>query len=161
MTGVTLSLSGAADVAQIAFAVFALLALGGAVWQTSSVRQSAREALTYNYFVRFANVEARRSLAMLLWINEGSDDESRRRFTDLSRAERLEALIIPNLCEELGGVYRHGMIEKKVARRAFGHTAHVLWNECVWLVEMAREEDPGYSRDWQNMLVDMGYMPAE
>lgn len=98
-----MSLSGAADIAQIALAAFALLALGGAVWQTSSVRKSAREALTYNYFVRFSDIEARRSLAMLLRINEGSDDERRRRFIEMSRAERLEALIVLNLCEELGG----------------------------------------------------------
>jgi hypothetical protein len=75
MTGVDLSLAGVADIAQIVLAGLALLALAGAVWQTSSVRRSAREALTYNYFVRFAAVETGRSLTMLLQIH-GSDDEN-------------------------------------------------------------------------------------
>jgi hypothetical protein len=47
---VALSLGGAADAAQIALTGIALLAFGGAVWQTILVRRSAREALTYNYY---------------------------------------------------------------------------------------------------------------
>jgi hypothetical protein len=160
MTGVDLSLDGVADIAQITLAGLALLALAGAVWQTSSVRKSAREALTYNYFVRFAAVETGRSLAMLLQIS-GSDDERRGRFREMPFAERLEVLVAPNLCEELGGVYRHGMVERGVVKTAFGHTAKVLWDEFGWLIDSARREDSDYYRDWQDMLIDMGYLPAE
>jgi hypothetical protein len=161
MTGVDLSLDGAADIAQIALAGLALLALAGAVWQTSSVRKSAREAITYNYFVRFRALETGHALATLLEINSGSDEERRKRFRDMSVAERLEVLVVPNLCEELGGVYKHGMVERGAVKTAFGHTVKVLWDECRWLIESVRREDSGYYRDWQNMLIDMGYLPAE
>jgi hypothetical protein len=77
-----------------------------------------------------------------------------------SGAEQLEVLLVLNLCEELGGVYMHGMVEKDVVRRSFGHTAKLLWEQCGWLVEPAREEDPGYYRDWQDMLMDMGHLQA-
>jgi hypothetical protein len=82
-------------------------------------------------------------------------------FRDMSIVERLEVLVVPNLCEELGGVYKHGMVEKGVTKTAFGHTAKVLWDEFGWLIESARREDPDYYRDWQNMLIDMGYLSAE
>ncbi len=128
------------------------------MWQTFLVRKSARQALTYNYFVRFAAVETRHSLVMLLTLNEGSDEERRERFRDLTLEERAEVLVIPNMCEELGGVYKHDMVEKGVAKTTFGHTAWMLWKEFEWLIEAARREDPGYYRDWQDMLIDMGYL---
>ncbi len=161
MTGVNLSLQGAADIAQIAFAVFALLALAGAAWQTSSVRKSAREALTYNYFPRFAAAEILKSLVKLREIASGSDEECWATFEGLSFAERFEVLLAPNLCEELGGVYKHGMVERDVVKTAFGHTASAIWGEFEWFIKRVRQDDPGYYRDWRDMLIDMGYLPAE
>jgi acyl-CoA thioesterase len=53
------------------------------------------------------------------------------------------------------------MVEKGVVKTAFGHTAKVLWDESGWLIASVRQEDSGYYRDWQSMLIDMGYLPAE
>ncbi len=39
-------------------------------------------------------------------------------FGELRGAEQLEVLLVLNLCEELGGVYMHGMVEKDVVRRS-------------------------------------------
>lgn len=154
--GIVLVVGTVADTAQLALAVIALCALLGAIWQTSIARRSAREALTYNYFPRFAQAEIRRSLAILLTLPEDSDEQRRARFNALTAEEQLEMLLAPNLCEELGGVYKHGMIAREVAKTSFGHTALLLWERAQWLVTPAREQDPGYFRDWQDMLIDMG-----
>ena len=155
-SGIVLVVGTVADAAQVSLAILALCALVGAIWQTSVTRRSAREALTYNYFPRFAEAEIRRSLAILLTLPEESDEKLRARFNALAPEEQLEMLLAPNLCEELGGVYKHGMIAKEVAKTSFGHTALLLWERAQWLVAPAREQDPGYFRDWQGMLIDMG-----
>lgn len=147
-----------ADAAQVALATIALCALAGAIWQTSVTRRLAREALTHNYFPRFAEAEIRRSLALLLELPVEDDEQRRARFNALSPEEQLEMMLAPNLCEELGGVYKHGMVAKDVTKTSFGHTALLLWERSQWLIEPVREQDAGYFRDWQDMLIDMGYI---
>jgi hypothetical protein len=156
--GVVLVIGTVEAAAQVALAIIALCALAGAIWQTSVTRRSAREALTYNYFPRFAEPEIRRSLAQLLALPAEDDERRRARFNALAPEEQLEMLLAPNLCEELGGVYKHGMVAKDVAKTSFGHTALLLWERTQWLIEPVREQDAGYFRDWRDMLIDMGYI---
>lgn len=161
MICVVLTLSHAADAAQIGLVIVALLALGGAIWQSLLARRSAREALTYNYFPRFAAAEIGRSLEKLQQIVDDDDEERWAHFIGLSFAERFEVLTAPNLCEELGGVYKHGMVESDVVKAAFGQTATTLWREFDWFVKhMRRRGNIDIYKDWEGMLIDMGFLPA-
>lgn len=159
MIPVALTLSHAVDAAQIGLVIVALLALGGAIWQSLLARRSAREALTYNYFPRFAAAEIGRSLDKLQQIMGDDDGERWACFVGLSFTERFEVLVAPNLCEELGGVYKHGMVEGDVVKTAFGHTAAILWREFDWFVNhMRRGGDIDVYKDWEAMLIDMGFL---
>jgi hypothetical protein len=134
----TLNLANWASIAQIALALTALLALVVAAIQIVTARSVGRQTLTYNYTHRFSSPELLRyheKTGELFAPSEDRAEERYRKFLALGRADQLAALVIPNLLEELAGMYNHGLLDKRIAKDFFGETARDIWVGGSWLVE--------------------------
>jgi hypothetical protein len=159
-----LKLADWASIAEMALAVIALLALVVAVVQILTARSAARQALTYNYTNRFSSPELLRyhqKTGELFAPSDDDADERYRQFLELSRADQLAALVIPNLLEELAGMYNHGLLDKKIAKDFFGEIARDLWEHGFWLIERWRQTDPSYYEQWGLMLAKMKLLPQQ
>lgn len=163
MTIADLKLADWAAIAEMGLALIALLALIVAVVQILTARSAARQTLTYNYTHRFASPELldyhRRTGELLAPSDEGAE-ERHSRFLELDRADQLAALVIPNLLEELGGMYNHGLLDKKIAKDFFGEIARDIWVRGSWLIERQRRDDPSYYEQWKLMLEKMALLPS-
>jgi hypothetical protein len=156
------NLANWADVAQIVLAVIAALALAGAVVQTLLSRAATRQTLTYNYTERFANPAMWvyiRSTQELFALGDKTADEKWREFNSWPRERRLEALALPNLLEEMAGMYNRRILHKQTTKDFFGYTALRLWTNGEWLIKRIREQsNPNYYIQWEQMLKRMGLL---
>lgn len=153
-----LKLADWAAIAEMGLALIALLALVVAAAQILTARSGNRQILTYNYTQRFSSPELLQYHAKtgeLLAPSTDSADERYRRFLKLNRADQLAALVIPNLLEELGGMYNHGLLDKKIAKDFFGEVARDIWVRGSWWIERQRQDDPTYFEQWRLMLEKM------
>lgn len=166
MPDLDLQLADWAAIAQIVLGVTALAALVVAIVQIAQARSNSRQILTYNYTQRFSSPELlpfHQITGELLAKTEASEEERYREFTARSREDQLAALLIPNLIEELAGMYNHGLVDKKIAKEFFGEIAREVWINGAWLIERWRATDPAYYKQWQEMLEAMGLLenPAQ
>jgi hypothetical protein len=162
MTIADLKLDDWASIAQVALALAALFALIVAVAQILTARSATRQTLTYNYTQRFSSPELLRyheKTAELFAPSNDGADERYNRFLGLGRADQLAALVVPNLLEELAGMYNHKLLDKKIAKDFFGDTAKDIWVGGSWLIDRWRQTDPKYFEQWELMLEDMGMLP--
>jgi hypothetical protein len=153
------NLANWADIAQIVLAAIAALALAGAAAQILLARAATRQTLTYNYTERFANPEMRsyiRSTQELFALGDKTADEKWREFKSWPGERRLEALVLPNLLEEMAGMYNRRILHRQATKDFFGYTALRLWTSGEWLVKRMREEsNPNYYIQWEQMLKSM------
>lgn len=162
MSTANLKLADWASIAEVSLAVIALLALIVAVAQILTARSAARQALTYNYTHRFSSPELlqyHQKTGELFAPSEDGADARYQQFLELGRAEQLAALVIPNLLEELGGMYNQGLLDKRIAKDYFGEIARDLWEHGFWLIERWRRTDPSYYEQWGLMLEKMKLSP--
>jgi hypothetical protein len=158
-----LKLSGWASIAEVLLSATAFLALVGAIFQILSERWTARAELTYNYTERFANstlLPYHQKTANLFRLDDGSGDERYADFQNWKYEDQLAALLVPNLFEELAGMYGYGLVDKKITKEFFGDTALGIWQSGYWFVERSRRTNPRYYEQWELMLEDMGLLPG-
>jgi hypothetical protein len=156
---IDLDLADWAALAQIALALAALAALAVAIAQILSARSAGRQTLTYNYTQRFSSPELltyHELTGELFAPNEADANARYEEFTKKGRGDQLAALVVPNLIEELAGMYNHGQLDKRIAEEFFGELARDIWTNGSWLIERWRKTDPAYFQQWETMLKDMG-----
>ncbi len=163
MSNAYLHLVDLASIAQIALACIAALALIGAVAQALVTRSATRQTLTYNYTDRFADpalIPFRQKTSDLFALSKATEDEKWEIYRRWSVEDKVEALLLPNLIEELAGMYNNGLLNKKIVEDFFGFTANELWNDGWWFIRRSRDTYAAYYSQWETMLRDMGYQPT-
>ncbi len=159
--GGTLSLADWSAIAQIVLAATALSALVVGVAQIIVTRSSSRQELTYNYTHRFSSPELlqyHEKTGELFKPVDTAAGKRYREFLAMGRADKLAALVVPNLFEELAGMYNQGLLDKAITKEYFGDAAREVWESGSWLIERWRKTDPTYFKQWQLMLEDMGLL---
>ncbi len=162
MPSMDLHLTDWAAIAQIVLAVTALLALVGAAIQIKVARSASREALTYNYTQRFATPELlpfHERTDKLFRLDGVSAKKSYKRFQRWDYEDKLAALLVPNLFEELAGMYNQGLLHKGITKDFFGATALDVWKRGYWFIDLSRKSNPKYYEQWQLMLEAMNLLP--
>lgn len=160
-SGGTLTLADWSAIAQIVLAATALSALVVGVVQILVTRSTSRRELTYNYTNRFSSPELLRyheKTAELFKPANATADARYQDFLAMGREDQLAALLVPNLFEEMGGMYNQGLLDKRIAREFFGDAAKEVWDSGSWLIDRWRATDPTYFKQWQLMLEDMGLL---
>lgn len=153
-----LTLADWSAIAQIVLATTALSALVVAVAQIFVTRSSSRQELTYNYTHRFSSPELlpyHEKTGELFKAADSSADNRYQDFLAMGRADQLAALVVPNLFEEMAGMYNQGLLDKGIAKEFFGDAAKEVWNSGAWLIDRWRATDPTYFKQWQLMLENM------
>ncbi len=151
-----------AAIAQLVLACTAVAALLGAFLQLRDSRSTTRQTLTYNFTARFSSPELLPYNQMtrdLFELGDSSEDEGYERYLKRSFEDQLAVLIVPNLIEELAGMYNQGLLHKGIAKDYFGFTARELWNEGWWFIKRFRESDENFYAQWLLMLEDMELKP--
>jgi hypothetical protein len=157
-----LSLDQWAAIAQLVLAAIALAALVGAFIQLRDSRSTTRQTLTYNFTARFSSPELLQYNQMtrdLFQLGNCTEDEGYERYLNRSFEDQLAVLIVPNLIEELAGMYNQGLLHRGIAKDYFGFTAQELWNEGWWFIKRFREADENFYAQWLLMLEDMEMTP--
>ncbi|HKF84060.1 MAG TPA: hypothetical protein VKB23_13990 [Solirubrobacterales bacterium] len=157
---IDLKLADWAAIAQIALAVLALGALVGAMVQIRAARSTSQVAITYNYTERFSEV-TRKHLAdaygLLLLGGEAPEDRFLA-FLDWDPLKQLDALVVPNLIEEIAGMYNHGLLHRAIAEDFFGVLAAEMWQTGSWFITRYRDhaDDRDFYCQWEKMLRGIG-----
>ena len=155
-----LKLTDWAAVAQIALAIIALAALIAGIAQLKAARTSSRVEITYNYTERFSTL-ARDHLAAfydLALIPGKTPSERLSTFLSWETDKQLDSLVVPNLIEEIAGMYNKNLLHKAIIREFFGVLACDLWQKNAWfIVEYRRHtDDQAFYRQWEKMLKSIG-----
>jgi hypothetical protein len=157
-----LDLAGWEAVAQLVLAVTAFVALIGAFVQILTSRSATRQTLTYNFTERFSRPELIPYLRLTneLFTERTLNENDRYDwYQGWSYENKLAALVVPNLIEELAGMYNQGLLHKGIAKDYFGETARELWSEGWWFIKRFRDTDQNFYAQWLLMLKDMGLDP--
>jgi hypothetical protein len=166
------------DAAQIAAALVALGALAAAVWQIRLARKLAertiaetlrdsREQRAYDHSSRFSSDAFLREVAMtweFVSIDRADPEAEEKRWQEYREKRREDkiALLGPlNFFEELGGLYKHHLLEPLVVKTIFGYTAAELWQASAWFVRRLRETNCDYFAEWEAMVAELSTIPDE
>jgi hypothetical protein len=160
-----LKLADWAAISQIVLVVIAALALLGAVLQVWQVRAAARETLTYNFTHRFSHPEIlsyhqRTSELFDLTAQKKTAEERWSEFHAWKVEDRMAALLLPNLIEEMAGMYNEGLLHKRITKDFFGYTAYDFWELGWWFISRTRVSHRNYYCQWQAMLEDMDLLSS-
>ena len=163
MPSIDLHLSQWAAISQIALALIAFGALIGAIAQIRAARSGSRVAITYNYTERFSAITSQHLTAAYNLFDLGSEtaDEKFTAFLQWDPPKQLDALMIPNLIEEIAGMYNHKLLHKEITADFFGVLAQDMWELGAWFIERYRTHanDLNFYSQWELMLVDLGRAP--
>lgn len=157
---VDLNLAAWAAIAQIVLALTALGALIGAVIQIHAAKTASQVAITYNYTERFSETTRKHLTdAYGLFVLGGETaDERFEDFLEWEPPRQLDALVVPNLIEEIAGMHNNNLLHKPIARDFFGVLASEMWQLGSWFIGRYRShtEDKNFYRQWELMLIDIG-----
>jgi hypothetical protein len=161
-----LKLADWAAISQLALVGIAALALIGAAVQISKARSAGRETLTYNFTQRFSHPEflPYHQKTSDLFDLEGQGktaDEQWAAFHSWRVEDRIAALLLPNLIEELAGMYNEGLLHKQITKDFFGYTALDFWRLGWWFTSRSRSSHRNYYIQWQMMLEAMELLSAD
>lgn len=69
---------------------------------------------------------------------------------------------MPNLIEEIAGMYNHKLLHKKIAEDFFGVLAADMWALGWWFIDSYRTKtnDLNFYRQWECMLIQIGRAEA-
>jgi hypothetical protein len=155
-----MNLASWADIAQILLAITALGALFGAIAQIHAAKTASRVAITYNYTERFSETTRQHlTEAYDLFVLGGETAEDRfKDFLSWDPPRQLDALLVPNLIEEIAGVYNHNLLHKPIAKDFFGMLSSDMWQLGFWFIDLYRRhtEDANFYRQWELMLIGIG-----
>lgn len=157
---IDLKLAAWASIAQVALAVLALGALVGAIVQIRAARAASQVAITYNYTERFSEV-TRKHLAdayQLLLLGGEAPEDRFLAFLAWDSPKQLDALVVPNLIEEIAGMYNQGLLHRPIAEDFFGILAADMWQIGSWFITRYRDhaDDQNFYRQWEKMLRRIG-----
>jgi hypothetical protein len=163
--GAYLKLADWAAISQLALVALAALALIGAAVQITQARSAGRETLTYNFTQRFSHHEFlpyhQKTSELFNLEGQGKTaDEQWAVFNGWSVEDQIAALLLPNLIEELAGMYNEGLLHKRITKDFFGYTALDFWRLGWWFTSRSRLSHRNYYSQWQTMLEDMGLLSA-
>jgi len=164
MIAADLSLSGWSAISTFVLAITTALALVGVAVQIRLARATTKQTLTYNYTERFAKPELlpfHQKTRSLFNLGGATADERFETFANWSTEDQLGALLVPNLFEELAGMYNQGLLHRRITKEYFGRTAHAFWDEGEWFILALRASYPRYYEQWERMLRDMGFLPKD
>jgi hypothetical protein len=150
--GLTLDQWG--DIAQIAIAISAALALIVAAIELWRSRANARRVRAYEYSDRFNQPEMRRRAGEY---REYFEDQKRTYddFVALKRTERNELTLLPNLIEEVAALYVRKLIDRYVAAETLGPYVEELWEVSkVFAMRVRADQGPACFVDWESMVED-------
>jgi hypothetical protein len=160
MLSAFLHLEDLAAISQVVLAAIAALALIGAIVQVLLTRSTTRQTLTYNYSNRFADpalIPFRKKTNELFALADTTQDEKWDMYKKWPLEDRIAALVLPNLIEELAGMYNNCLLNRKITKEFFGYTANDLWSHGWWFIDRSRRTYDGYYSQWEEMLKDMGF----
>jgi hypothetical protein len=131
-------------------------------YQVRLTRSIAKQTLSYQYFERFSKYSLEDSYVRaktFVFPPPGDKAEEQRRWdrfkhwekSDPSKASDL--IFILNFFEELGGVYKRGVVDRQVIREYLGKFAFAFWKQLDWFVPRIREDRsaPTLYEDWEAM----------
>jgi len=150
---IDLSMAGWADVAQYAFAITGMAALGFAYVEIRGARAAARRQRVYDYADTFNQLDMLRASARHRdqwpkWTHE--------EFDAVPIEARAEWMRLPNLIEEVAYLYNQKALDLDVASELLGVYIEKLWESSEGLVRELRAslENPRIFVDWERMQND-------
>ncbi len=151
----------AANVAQVATAAVAVLALIGAVYQVRITRAIARQTRTYEYLDHFTERGETREIAKArdFLVLDGADPEEKwDEFFKKSREDRNMVVLHLNRVEDFAAMYNSGLVDREIAHRILAAPFGAYWDEAEWLISRIRKRPNGdqYFREWIEMREDFG-----
>jgi hypothetical protein len=147
------SLSGCADIAQVALAITAVAALVGAAAQLRISQNKASRERVYAY------ADALNTLDILRATVEHKENWAKWTIEDLANLperEQVEQMRLPNLVEEIAHLYNRKVLDRDVAAELLGVYVEALWIASERLVKELRisEQRPRVFIDWEKMQAD-------
>ncbi len=127
--------------AQAVTAGVAALALLGAIAQLAQNRRHERTRLAHRYLERYGDPDEIWLVAEFVDFVKG-DGTTRgaalARWEAMSVEEKLEILHGLNFWEELAGMYKRRLIDRRVVREYFGEPALAYWRMSEWFIQDQR-----------------------
>lgn len=146
-------------IAESATAAAAFLALVGAGLQLAQNRRQARATRAHQYLERWGDPhEIALNAKLIDFIEAEPHAQAARRahWNALSREDRLEILHGLNFWEEMAGMYRRGLLNRKIVRDYFGGPAISYWRWSIWFISYQREK-----QDSDALMAEFGSLCAE
>jgi hypothetical protein len=141
------------DIAQLAIAGTAFLALGVAARQLRHSRANERRGRAYDYADCFNRPEILRATAeyKLYW-----QSHTFAQFLEEDPVRRVELNIVPNLMEEVASLYNRKLIDRTIAAQLVGVYTVKLWEVSAPHVSDRRthNNDPHLYAEWEEMQRD-------
>jgi hypothetical protein len=132
-----------------------------AAYQVRLTRTVAKQTLGYRYFERFGRYSLKEpdAAAKAFALSRPSDKaEEQRRWEQFERWERedlqkvRDLMFIFNFFEELGGVYKHGTVDRQVINEYLGRFALSFWKGLDWFIPRIRKKRTAtLFEDWEAM----------
>ncbi len=132
-------------------------------YQIRLTRTVAKQTLGYQYFERFSRYSLESPYAMAKEFSLSpptSATEEQRRWDEFKYWEKHEPqkvsdlIFIFNFFEELGGVYKHGAVDRGVINEYLGRFALGFWKQLGWFIHRIREDrTKTLFEDWDAMCV--------
>jgi hypothetical protein len=132
-------------------------------YQIRLTRAVARQTLGYQYFERFSRYSLDTPYATakaFSFPRPKTEAEEQQRWDQFKRWQKedpptrsRDVLFIFNFFEELGGVYKHGAVDRRVVNEYLGKFALNFWSELPWFVRRLREDQEAATlfEDWEAM----------
>lgn len=139
-----------ADLAQTVIGASAALAVVVAVVQIRAARSTARRERVYAYQDQFNELEFRRRSVQY---REYWETHSYQDYKDgLTRLERNEMLMIPNLMEEVAALYNRKLLDRDVAAETLGVYVEGLWSSSRhYIMGLRSQHGPKLFCEWDEM----------
>jgi hypothetical protein len=132
--------------AQTITAGIAALALLGVLAQLAQNRRHERARLAHRYLERYGHPDEIKLVAEFVTFIK-ADGATRgaalAKWEAMSIEEKLKILHGLNFWEELAGMYKRKLIDRKIVREYFGAPALAYWRTSEWFIQDQREKGSG------------------
>ncbi len=138
------------------------LSAGAAVlyagYQVRLTRVIAKQTLAYQYFARFSELsltktyERAKAFSIPRPSGKAAEEVRWREYQDWAKndpAKKRDILFVFNFFEELGGLYKRGVVDRRIVNEYLGAFALAFRNELGWF--FARQERSTLFEDWKAM----------
>ena len=132
-----------AAIAQAAGVVVAICALIAVGIQLAQSRRHARATRAYQYLERYGDpseIKLNAKLNKFIKAEPAEQAGRRARWEHMPVEERFEILHALNFWEELAGMYRRRLVDRRIVRDYFGSAAIAYWQWAQWFIVYQREK---------------------